>query len=67
MKHCQIKGNLKSQNTDTINGWKKGGTLGFTFSQVSLTNWAAGGVNSFSVIGSWTPNIASPEDCHLYC
>ncbi|MBT6746428.1 MAG: DUF3078 domain-containing protein [Flavobacteriales bacterium] len=43
--------NLKSQNTDTINGWKKGGTLGFTFSQVSLTNWAAGGVNSFSVNG----------------
>ena len=45
------EGNLKSQNTDTINGWKKGGTLGFTFSQVSLTNWAAGGVNSFSVNG----------------
>ncbi len=45
------EGNLKTQNTDTINGWKKGGTLGFTFSQVSLTNWAAGGVNSFSING----------------
>ena len=45
------EGNLKAQNTDTINGWKKGGTIGLTFSQVSLTNWAAGGVSSVSING----------------
>ncbi len=30
---------------------EKGGTFGLTLSQVSLTNWAAGGVNSISVNG----------------
>ncbi len=33
---------------DTIRLWKKGGMLGANFSQASYTNWAAGGVNSFS-------------------
>ncbi|MDA9563890.1 DUF3078 domain-containing protein [Flavobacteriales bacterium] len=47
----EAEGDLKKQNTDTINGWKKGGTFGLTLSQVSLTNWAAGGVNSISVNG----------------
>lgn len=28
--------------------WKTGGNTGFTFSQVSLTNWAAGGENSLA-------------------
>ncbi|MGC6532873.1 MAG: DUF3078 domain-containing protein [Flavobacteriales bacterium] len=31
--------------------WKKGGTLGLNFSQVYLSNWAAGGQNSLSSNG----------------
>ena len=42
---------LRAVNTDTIMGWKKGGVIGFNFSQTSLTNWAAGGQNSLSVNG----------------
>ncbi len=42
---------LKEQNTDTVEGWKTGGMIAITFSQVSLTNWAAGGQNSISVNG----------------
>jgi hypothetical protein len=42
---------LRAVNTDTIMGWKKGGVVGFNFSQTSLTNWAAGGQNSLSVNG----------------
>jgi hypothetical protein len=42
---------LKTQSSDTINGWKKGGTFAVTFSQVSLTNWAAGGQNSLAFNG----------------
>lgn len=48
---AEAEGSLKTHTTDTINGWKKGGTIGLTFSQVSLTNWAAGGVTSISVNG----------------
>lgn len=33
---------------DTTEGWKIKGTLGLGFSQVSLSNWAAGGENSLS-------------------
>ncbi|GAB4451993.1 MAG: DUF3078 domain-containing protein [Bacteroidales bacterium] len=32
----------------TLIGWKKGGMFNFTFSQVSLKHWAAGGENSVS-------------------
>jgi hypothetical protein len=39
---------LRNLKTDTIEGWKKGGMFSLTFSQVSLSNWAAGGENSFS-------------------
>lgn len=42
---------LKKQATDTVEGWKTGGLFSLTFSQVSLTNWAAGGENSISVNG----------------
>lgn len=28
--------------------WKKGGLIGFNFTQASFTNWAAGGINSVS-------------------
>lgn len=33
---------------EVADGWKKGGMSAINFSQVSLTNWAAGGENSFS-------------------
>ncbi len=36
----------QSADNDTIKHWKIGGTPSFTFNQVSLTNWAAGGKNS---------------------
>lgn len=39
---------LRKANADSIDGWKKGGMFNLTFSQVSLTNWAAGGENSYS-------------------
>lgn len=40
---------LRKINIDsTLMGWKSGGMFNFTFSQVSLTNWAAGGENSVS-------------------
>lgn len=42
---------LKKQNTDTIEGWKTGGVLSVNLTQVSLTNWNAGGENSISVNG----------------
>lgn len=38
------------QDQDTTY-WKKGGVTSLTFSQVSLTNWAAGGQNSVSLNG----------------
>lgn len=40
----------KAQEADT-SYWKVGGLASFTFSQVSLTNWAAGGDNSVSLTG----------------
>lgn len=39
---------LRKANADSVDGWKKGGMFNLTFSQVSLTNWAAGGENSYS-------------------
>lgn len=42
---------LKTVNTDTTQGWKYGGVFGLNFSQVSLTNWAAGGQSSVSLNG----------------
>jgi hypothetical protein len=42
---------LRTHTTDTIMGWKKGGVFTATLSQTSLTNWVAGGENSFSVNG----------------
>ncbi len=42
---------LKAQHADTTEGWKSGGLFGLNFSQVSLTNWAAGGQSSVSLNG----------------
>ncbi len=38
----------QSAPTDTVKHWKAGGNSAFNFSQVSLTNWSAGGKNSVS-------------------
>lgn len=40
-----------AQQADTTEGWNLGGTGTVNFSQVSLSNWAAGGQNSLSVLG----------------
>ena len=40
---------LKTVKTDTILGWKKGGSVSLNLSQTSLTNWSAGGQNSVAV------------------
>lgn len=42
---------LRKQNEDSIRGWKKGGVIALNLAQTSLSNWAAGGQNSFAVNG----------------
>jgi hypothetical protein len=42
---------LRTLVLDTVSGWKTENNLSIAFSQVSLTNWAAGGQNSMSVNG----------------
>jgi len=42
---------LKSLATDTIVGWKKGGATSINLAQTALSNWAAGGENSFALNG----------------
>ncbi len=52
--YCQITSvekNLRTQNADTIMGWKKGGVFAVNLSQTSLTNWVSGGQNSLAVNG----------------
>ena len=40
---------LVTVSKDTVDGWKKGGYFSLNGSQVSLTNWVAGGQNSVSI------------------
>jgi len=53
---------LRTQETDTLQGWKTGGVAAVNLSQTSLTNWAAGGQNSvaanglFSFFANYTHN-----------
>lgn len=47
---CFTATNTYAQNADTTY-WTKGGVAALTFSQVSLTNWAAGGNNNVSING----------------
>lgn len=42
---------LRDAKMDTIQGWKTGGLISINSSQVSLTNWNAGGQNSISING----------------
>jgi hypothetical protein len=39
---------LREQKKDSITGWQTGGMISLNFSQTTLTNWSAGGQNSFS-------------------
>jgi hypothetical protein len=43
--------NLRTQTSDTTQGWKKGGMFAVNLAQTSLTNWAAGGQNSVAING----------------
>ena len=54
MSVCQVtdaEKNLRAQPADSIQGWKTGGVFAVNLAQTSLTNWAAGGQNSFAVNG----------------
>ncbi len=42
---------LRTVYNDTVNGWKRGAVLSLNLAQTSLTNWSAGGENSFAVNG----------------
>ena len=42
---------LLTKSADSSQGWKKGGVFSLNLAQTSLTNWAAGGQNSFAVNG----------------
>jgi hypothetical protein len=43
--------NLRTQPVDSTLGWKTGGIIAINLAQTSLTNWAAGGQNSFATNG----------------
>jgi hypothetical protein len=45
---------LRTQSADTTEGWKKGGIVSVNLAQTSLTNWAAGGQNSFALNGMFS-------------
>ena len=47
----EVEKTLRTQNADTTQGWKKGGVFTLNLAQTSLTNWAAGGQNSFAING----------------
>ena len=42
---------LRTQHADSTQGWKRGGVFALNLAQTSLTNWSAGGQNSFAVNG----------------
>ena len=43
--------NFAQETADTVKYWKFNGGISLSFSQVSLTNWAAGGENSYAMNG----------------
>ncbi len=47
----EAESTLKKVRDDIPDGWSKGGLFSLSFTQVSLTNWAAGGQNSVSGAG----------------
>lgn len=57
---------LKTQPTDTILGWKKGGVININSSQTSLTNWAAGGQSSVAIGGLLSLYANNKKDKSLW-
>jgi len=51
---CALSVQAQEEETDTASLWKTGGTSRLNFSQVSFENWAAGGVNSYSLNGMFS-------------
>jgi len=47
--NVEKENNLRTQDNDTVLGWKKGGLISIGLSQTSLTNWVAGGQSSVSI------------------
>lgn len=45
------EGDLRKKNSDTLMGWKTGGTVSLNITQTALSNWAAGGQNSIALNG----------------
>ncbi len=41
---------VRTQHSDTLLGWKAGGSFGLTFSQSAYSNWSGGGDNAISGI-----------------
>lgn len=48
---AEVEKTLRNQNADSTLGWKAGGVINIGFSQVSLTNWVAGGQSSVTTNG----------------
>ena len=49
--NTETESKLKAKTLDTLDGWKKGGVITISYSQTSLTNWAAGGQNTQTANG----------------
>ena len=47
---CQADKKDSAKKVDTVKYWDVGGIVNVAFSQVSLTNWAAGGQNSIGLV-----------------
>jgi hypothetical protein len=47
----EAENQLRTQSSDSTEGWKKGGVISLNLSQTSLTNWAAGGQNALAANG----------------
>jgi len=50
------------ENTDTLKYWKFNGITSINFSQVSLTNWSAGGENSYAFNGLLNLSLEYSKD-----
>jgi hypothetical protein len=57
---------LKTQKTDTLLGWKKGGVININTSQTSLTNWSAGGQSAISIGGLLSLYANNKKDKSLW-
>ncbi len=59
--------NISAQTeNDTTEYWTIGGIPSLTFSQVTFNNWAAGGENSLSLLGSFDATADYAKDKHMW-